>query len=81
MPGKKLPPHLSPFYDYIGEGEYKPKKDIKADIEERSEKKDDESAPEDLELREMLLSKNKKKLLERVREEKMKKKRITKMEK
>ncbi len=64
-PGKKLPPHLSPFYEYA-DGEYKPTKEINVNVELPEEN-------EETELNEMLLSKNKKKLLQKIREEKAKK--------
>ena len=66
-PGKKLPPHLSPFYEYT-DGEYKPTKEINVNVELPEEENN-----EDTELKEMLLSKNKKKLLQKIREEKAKK--------
>jgi pescadillo protein len=71
-PGKKLPPHLSPFYEYVN-GEYKPNKEININIEEPQDEEKREVPNEDVDLREMLLSKNKKKLLQKVREEKAKK--------
>ncbi len=65
-PSKKLPPHLSPFYEYT-DGDYKPTKEINVNVELPEEKE------EDVELQEMMLSKNKKKLLQKIREEKAKK--------
>jgi pescadillo protein len=84
-PGKKLPPHLSPYYEYDEQGNaIKPKVNMDAmDTEEINDKDTNEeiinnASAEDLELREMLLSNNKKKLLGKIREEKMKKKRAIK---
>ena len=77
-PGKKLPPHLSPYYKVNEKGEYiyevENEEDMKDDeeIEEKKEKK--ELSKEDKELREMMLSNNKKKLLQKIREEALKKK-------
>jgi len=76
-PGKKLPPHLSPYYELVN-GEYKPNREININVAdlEGGEKVDTTAAAtneEDIELREMLLSKNKKKLLQKVRQEKAKK--------
>jgi pescadillo protein len=70
-PGKKLPPHLSPFYEYVN-GEYKPNKEININVEEPVEE-ETTKPEEDTELKEMLLSKNKKKLLQKIRTEKSKK--------
>lgn len=78
QPGKKLPPHLSPFYEYNDQGEFRPKKSINVDIATEEKQVEQEAATEDKELKEMLLSKNKRKLLEKIREEKMKKKRPVK---
>lgn len=75
-PGKKLPPHLSPFYEYDEEGIAKLKLKIKAQNEEESEEETTtEKKEENEELREMMISKNKKKLLNKIRVEKSKKKR------
>jgi pescadillo protein len=71
-PGKKLPPHLSPFYEYIN-GEYRPNKEINIDVELPEEEPKEAAKEVDTELKEMLLSKNKKKLLQKVRAEKAKK--------
>lgn len=77
-PGKKLPPHLSPFYEVNEKGEYvyevENEEDMKDEeqIDEKRENK--ELSKEDKELREMMLSNNKKKLLQKIREEALKKK-------
>lgn len=73
----KLPPHLSPFYEYNpGENTYTPK-DIKKSKKAVEVQSEDENEPEETEekkekvrneLNEMLLSKNKKKLLQKIRE-------------
>jgi len=77
-PGKKLPPHLSPFYEVNEKGEYIYEIDNEEDMkdEEQNEKKKEnkELSKEDKELREMMLSNNKKKLLQKIREEALKKK-------
>ena len=77
-PGKKLPPHLSPFYEVNEKGEYvyevENEEEMK-DEEDLEEKKDNKIlSKEDKELREMMLSNNKKKLLQKIREEALKKK-------
>lgn len=77
-PGKRLPPHLSPFYEVNEKGEYvyevENEEEMK-DEEEADEKKENkELSKEDKELREMMLSNNKKKLLQKIREEALKKK-------
>ena len=77
-PGRKLPPHVSPFYEYAEDGEIKPKLRLNKQTENVIET---ESAPveapeENTDLREMLISKNKKKILNRIREEKSKKKKV-----
>jgi len=77
-PGKKLPPHLSPYYEVNEKGEYvyevENEEEMK-DEEEREEKNENkELSKEDKELREMMLSNNKKKLLQKIREEALKKK-------
>ena len=77
-PGKKLPPHLSPFYEVNENGEYiyevQNEEEMKdeEDLDERKENKI--LSKEDKELREMMLSNNKKKLLQKIREEALKKK-------
>jgi len=85
-PGKKLPPHLSPFFEYDGE-EYKAKNQgnyiedivkINANIKNEIAKQDNE---EQTHLNEMLMTKNKKKLLDKIREEKNKKKKQPKVDK
>ena len=77
-PGKKLPPHLSPFYEVNENGEYiyevQNEEEMK-DEEDLDEKKENKIlSKEDKELREMMLSNNKKKLLQKIREEALKKK-------
>ena len=77
-PGKKLPPHLSPYYEVNEKGEYIYEMD-KEDVNmEESNKKDEnketELTQEDKELREMMLSNNKKRLLQKIRDEALKKK-------
>lgn len=71
-PGKKLPPHLSPFYEYDEEGAIKLKMKKAQTEEEKEETMENEQEPA---LNEMLISNNKKKLLHKIREEKLKKKR------
>ena len=76
-PGKKLPPHLSPYYEVNEKGEYvyeiENEEDMK-DEEKEDKNKEVELTKEDKELREMMLSNNKKKLLQKIREEALKKK-------
>jgi pescadillo protein len=75
-PGKKLPPHLSPFYEYDEEGIAKLKlKAANRDLDELNEDEEKTKPDEANELKEMMISKNKKKLLAKIREEKQKKKR------
>jgi pescadillo protein len=79
-PGKKLPPHLSPYYEVNEKGEYVYEVDdeeMKDEEDKDNNKKNDnnELTKEDKELREMMLSNNKKKLLQKIREEALKKKR------
>lgn len=82
----RLPPHVSPFYEYIPEESKFIPKEIKKGRKEKKEKQgkqeeDDEEEEEQIEepteemknneskeLSEMLLSKNKKKLLQKIRE-------------
>ena len=71
-PGKNLPPHISPFFDYDN-NEYKPKINKKA-IDNNEAKKDVEiqeieAEETEGELNEMLISNKKKKLLEKIRKE------------
>ena len=75
-PGKKLPPHLSPFYEVKEDGSYE-YEDDNMEVEEgkeTEEKKEKETKKEETELREIMLSNNKKKLLQKIREEQLKKK-------
>ena len=79
-PGKKLPFHLSPFYEVDDKGNYVFENDFDNnlnddDINNDNIKKNKELSQEDIKLREMMLSNNKKKLLQKIREEALKKKR------
>lgn len=90
-PGKKLPPHVSPFYEFSEDGHLK----VNKRIHEEEEIKDlppvnpvaanaankANEAEEDEKLREMLISKNKKRLLTKLREEQSKKKKVRKTKK
>ncbi len=81
QPGKKLPPHISPFYEYTGEGEIQTKlKTPKSqhNVPQLEIKQDKPVEDENNDLREMLISKNKKRVLNRIREEKLKKKKVVK---
>jgi len=83
-PSKKLPAHISPFYEFSEEGHIKVNKKLNEnETEEKayvvSPPKKDDVEEEDEELKEMLMSKNKKKMLERLREEKNKKKKVIKI--
>ena len=78
-PGKKLPPHLSPYYEVNEKGEYVYEIDNdEMNVEDKDynkdENKNEELTKEDKELREMMLSNNKKKLLQKIRDEALKKK-------
>ena len=77
-PGKKLPPHLSPYYEVNEKGEYIYEIDNDdINMEEKDnldDNKNKELTQEDKELREMMLSNNKKKLLQKIRDEALKKK-------
>jgi pescadillo protein len=80
-PGKKLPPHVSPFYEikedgsYAFEGEDEYRNDVEKEEKERKEAvKDEEEKEKEKQLREMMLSNNKKKLLKKIKEENVKKK-------
>jgi len=82
QPGKKLPAHLSPFYNYNEDGTYKPKKNISINIDnEEKENIQPTEQEEHNELNEMLLSKNKKKMLHKIKEEKLKKKKVNPLRK
>jgi len=71
-PGKLLPAHISPFFDYDN-NEYKPKI-MKKDIEGIEVKVQDVSEDEEpVDMREMLVSNKKKRLLEKIRSERTKK--------
>ena len=74
FPGKKLPPHFSPFYEVDEKGDYvyDNNEDNEEDINEEEDKK--ELTKEEKELREMMMTNNKKKLLAKIREEAQKKK-------
>ena len=78
-PGKKLPPHLSPYYEVNEKGEYVYEIDNEEEIKidekgNKEENKNEGLTKEDKELREMMLSNNKKKLLQKIRDEALKKK-------
>ena len=77
-PGKKLPPHLSPYYEVNEKGEYIyeiDNDDINMEENDNLDNnKNKELTQEDKELREMMLSNNKKKLLQKIRDEALKKK-------
>jgi pescadillo protein len=79
-PGRKLPPHVSPFYEYTAEGEIKPKMKFNKQTENAEDDKEEntkaEVVEENKDLREMLISRNKKKILQRIRQEKQKKKKV-----
>ncbi len=89
-PGKKLPPHVSPFYEFSEDGHLKVNKRIHEEEEIKdlppvnptatAANKTDE-AQEEEKLREMLISKNKKRLLTKLREEQSKKKKVLKTKK
>lgn len=74
-PGKALPPHLSPFFDY-DQNEYKHKISKKI-VSESAEKvpleTNDSEEEKEVELNEMLISNKKKKILEKIRSERTKK--------
>jgi len=77
-----LPAHLSPFYNYNEDGTYKPKKNISINIDnEEKENIQPTEQEEHNELNEMLLSKNKKKMLHKIKEEKLKKKKVNPLRK
>jgi len=78
-PGKKLPPHLSPFYEYDEEGVARLK--LKKSQSEDEEVEEVTTKDENDSLREMMISKNKKKLLTKIRAEKKKKMSVPKSEK
>ena len=50
-PGKKLPPHLSPYYEYT-QGEYRSKRELNINVEEKNTIEDKEA-----ELKEIFISK------------------------
>ena len=80
-PGKKLPFHLSPFYEVDDKGNYvyEEGEEINNDgnLNNDKDKKNDKAklSENDMKLREQMLSINKKKLLQKIREEALKKKR------
>ena len=82
-PGKKLPAHISPFYEFSEDGHIKvDKKIIENDTNETHanvQVNENNAEKEDMELKEMLISKNKKKMLERLRVEQSKKKKVPKV--
>jgi len=74
QPGKKLPPHLSPFFEF-DKGKYISTLKAKGEDTEQIQQVHSEHLENNKEnLNEMLISKNKKKLLVKIREEKLKKK-------
>ena len=88
-PGKKLPPHISPFYEFSEEGHLKVNKRIHEEVEMKDlppinsfvaahKANNNDDAEEDEKLKEMLISKNKKRLLSKMREEQSKKKKVLK---
>jgi len=89
-PGKRLPPHISPFYEFSEDGHLRVNKRISEEEEIKdlppvnpaaaSANKTSE-AEEDEKLREMLISKNKKRLLTKLKEEQTKKKKVPKTKK
>jgi pescadillo protein len=87
-PGKKLPPHISPFYEFSEDGHLKVNKKIREEDEEYRElppvnpsanNNKVNEAEEDEKLKEMLISKNKKRLLNKLKEEQSKKKKVLKV--
>lgn len=88
-PGKKLPPHISPFYEFSEDGHLR----VNKRIYEEEEIKDlppvnpaatsnkTNEAEEDEKLKEMLISKNKKRMLSKLRDEQSKKKKVLKTKK
>ena len=81
-PGKKLPFHLSPFYEVDDKGNYVYEEDEEinnndGNLNNDKDKKNNKAklSENDLKLREQMLSNNKKKLLQKIREEALKKKR------
>ncbi len=81
-PGKKLPAHISPFYEFSDDGHIKVDKkivDYNSNEQITSKVNQNDEEKEDNELKEMLISKNKKKMLDRLREEQSKKKKVPKI--
>ena len=84
-PGRKLPAHISPFYEFSEDGHIKVNKKIiendQTEVNTYSQinNNTDNLEEEDVELKEMLISKNKKKMLDRLREEQSKKKKVLKV--
>ena len=82
-PGKKLPAHISPFYEFSEDGHIKVNKKIIENDQNYNAtlqtNNTDNPEEEDVELKEMLISKNKKKMLDRLREEQSKKKKVLKV--
>ena len=77
--GKKLPPHLSPYYEVNEKGEYIyeiENEEMEIEGKNKDENKNEELTKEDKELREMMLSNNKKRLLQKIRDEALKKKKM-----
>ena len=75
FPGKKLPPHFSPFYQLNENGDYvyDEGENYEDDINDETDDQN-QLSKEDIKLREMMISNNKKKLLAKIREEALKKK-------
>jgi hypothetical protein len=82
-PGKKLPAHISPFYEFSDDGHIKVDKKIveynSNEVQRETKLNQNDEEREDIELKEMLISKNKKKMLDRLREEQSKKKKVPKI--
>lgn len=76
-PDKKLPPHISPFYEVDDEGKYIYENEEEEIKETNENKTTTDNKKEVKDLREMMLSNNKKKLLKKIREEQLKKKKKT----
>ena len=80
-PGKKLPPHVSPFYEFSEDGHMKVNRKIHEEdynLNNTIKTNENNEPIEDFELREMLISKNKKKVLNKLLEEQKRKKKAQK---
>lgn len=83
-PGKKLPPHVSPFYEFSEDGHMKVNRKIHEEdynLNNTIKTNENNEPIEDFELREMLISKNKKKVLNKLLEEQKRKKKAPKVKK